>query len=157
MPTPPDPFFGSPGADAHLLAAAALGTRWSVSRTYDESNRLASECQRASLRHRGLPGRLRDFERRQGVAVQAVAEFADRASARRADAVLLAWRDQCADRLRTRDAALGTVRHGQWVSLVEATGVRFPAAPARGGAHRGARHLLRCVPDRQRLTARGRS
>jgi hypothetical protein len=125
--TPPDPLFGSPDADAHLLAASALGTRWSVSRTYDEKGRLASGCQRASLVDIGASlSRLRDFRRPRGVAVQAVAEFADRASARRADAVLLAWRDQCADRLEDRDAALGTVRHGEWVSLVEVTGVRSP-------------------------------
>ena len=124
---PPDPLFGSPDADTHLLAASALGTRWSVSRTYDEKGRLASDCQRASLVDIGASlARLRDFERRRGVAVQAVAEFADRASARRADAVLLAWCDQCANRLRKRDAALGTVRHGEWVSLVEVTGVRSP-------------------------------
>jgi hypothetical protein len=125
--TPPDPLFGYPDADAHLLAASALGTRWSVSRTYDEKGRLASGCQRASLVDIGASlARLRDFQRPRGVAVQAVAEFADRASARRADAVLLAWRDRCADRLEKRDAALGTVRHGEWVSLVEVTGVRSP-------------------------------
>ena len=126
--TPPaDPFFGRTEADGHLIGAASLGTRWSVSGTADEDGRLASDCQQASLHDIGAQvARVRDYESPRGEAVQAVAEFVDRASARRADAVLLAWRERCADRLRKRDAALGTVRHGAWVSLLEVAGVRAP-------------------------------
>ena len=58
--------------------------------------------------------------------VAAPSEFADRASARRADAVLLAWRERCAEQLQERGAALGTVRHRAWVSMVEVSGVRAP-------------------------------
>ena len=127
--TPPaDPFFGRAEADGHLIGAASLGTRWTVSGTADEDGRLASDCQAASLHDIGAQvARVRDYTSSRGEAVQAVAEFADRASARRADAVLLAWQERCADRLRKRDAALGTVRHGAWVSLVEVGGVRSPA------------------------------
>ncbi len=124
---PTDPFFGRAEADGHLLGAAALGSRWSVSGTADEDGRLASDCQAASLNDIGAQvARIRDYEAPRGQAVQAVAEFADRASARRAEAVLLAWRERCADRLQKRHAALGTVRHGAWVSLVEVAGVRSP-------------------------------
>ena len=124
---PADPFFGRAAADEHLIDAASLGTRWSVSATADEDGRIASRCQRASLHDIGAQvARVRDYAAPSGEAVQAVAEFADRASARRADAVLLAWQERCADRLRKRDAALGTVRHGPWVSLVEVAGVRAP-------------------------------
>jgi hypothetical protein len=130
---PADPLFGHAGADEHLIGADSLGTRWSVSSTADEDGRLASACQQASLHDIGAQlARLRDYAAPRGEAVQAVAEFADRASARRADAVLLAWRDRCADRLRKRDAALGTVRHGAWVSLVEVAGVRSPARRLAG-------------------------
>jgi hypothetical protein len=127
--TPPaDPFFGRAEADGHLIGAASLGSRWTVTGTTDEDGRLASDCQAASLHDIGAQvARVRDYTSPRGEAVQAVAEFADRASARRADAVLLAWQERCADRLRKRDAALGTVRHGAWVSLVEVTGVRSPA------------------------------
>lgn len=129
--TPPDPLFAATD-DPHLLPAAALGARWRVKRTYDERGRLASDCQRASLVDIGaMSARLRDFKQRSGadragVAVQAVAKFADRASARRADAVLLAWHERCADQLQERRAALGTVRHRAWVSVVEVSGVRAP-------------------------------
>jgi len=124
---PADPFFGRAEADQHLLGAASLGSRWTVSGTADEDGRLASDCQAASLHDIGAQvARLRDYQAPRGEAVQAVAEFADHASARRADAVLLAWRERCADRLRKRDAALGTVRHGAWVSLVQVAGVRSP-------------------------------
>jgi hypothetical protein len=129
--TPPDPLFAS-ADDPHLLAADALGATWTVKRTYVERGRLASDCQQASLVDIGaMSARMRDFKQRSGadragVAVQAVAEFADRASARRADAVLLAWRERCADQLKERGAALGTVRHRAWVSMVEVSGVRAP-------------------------------
>lgn len=124
---PADPFFGRADADGHLVGAASFGTRWSVSRTADEDGRLATACQAASLADIGAQvARIRDYAAPRGAAVQAVAEFVDRASARRADAVLLAWRERCADRLRERDAALGTARHGVWVSLVEVSGVRRP-------------------------------
>jgi hypothetical protein len=129
--TPPDPLFAS-ADDPHLVAADALGATWRVKRTYDERGRLASGCQQAPLVDIGaMSARLRDFKQRSGagragVAVQAVAEFADRASARRADAVLLAWRERCADQLQERGAALGTVRHRAWVSMVEVSGVRAP-------------------------------
>ncbi len=129
--TPPDPLFAS-ADDSHLVAADALGARWMVKRTYEERGRLASDCQQASLVDIGaMSARLRDFKQRSGagragVAVQAVAEFADRASARRADAVLLAWRERCADQLHARRAALGTVRHRAWVSMVEVSRVRAP-------------------------------
>jgi hypothetical protein len=125
---PADPFFGRAEADGHLIGAASLGTRWTVSGTADEDGRLASDCQAASLHDIGAQvARVRDYTSPRGEAVQGVAKFADRASARRADAVLLAWQERCADRLRKRDAALGTVRHGAWVSLVEVAGVRAPA------------------------------
>jgi hypothetical protein len=128
---PPDPLFVSVD-DPHLLPAHVLGARWTVKRTYEERGRFASECQRASLVDIGaMSARLRDFTRRSGpdragVAVQAVAEFADRASARRADAVLIAWHDRCVDQLQERGAALGTVRHRAWVSMVEVSGVHAP-------------------------------
>ena len=135
--TPPaDPFFGRAEADGHLIGAASLGTRWTVSGTADEDGRLASRCQAAPLHDIGAQvARVRDYASPRGEAVQAVAEFADRASARRADAVLLAWRERCADRLQKRHAALGTVRHGAWVSLVEVAGVRSHP-PAGGRARR---------------------
>lgn len=130
---PADPFFGRAEADGHLVGAGSLGTRWSVSGTADEDGRLASACQAASLADIGAQvARIRDYAAPRGAAVQAVAEFVDRASARRADAVLRAWRDRCADRLRKRDAALGTVRHGAWVSLVEVSGIRRPGRRVTG-------------------------
>lgn len=118
--------------DAHLIGAGALGTGWSVARTGGESGRMASGCQRATLHDIGATEtRMRDFAHddlagnRRG-AVQTVSRFGDAKSAWRAERVFLAWREECADELRRRDAALGTVRHGAWLSMVEVTGVTRP-------------------------------
>ncbi len=114
------------GPDGHLLGADDLGTGWSVSSTGGENGRVMSDCHRATLRDIGAQqARLRDFAG-PGAAVQAVARFVDPRSAWRIEKVVVAWADDCADELRGRDAALGAVRQGSWVSVVEISGVDAP-------------------------------
>ncbi len=85
-----------------------------------------SDCHRATLRDVGAQQtRLRDFAG-PGAAVQAVARFVDPKSAWRIEKVVVAWAEDCADELRGRDAALGAVRQGSWVSVVEISGVEAP-------------------------------
>ena len=113
--------------DAHLIGAKALGARWSVEATRAEGSQLASDCQRATLHDIGaMETRVRDFAADGPGAAQAVSRFGDGKSAWRAEQVMIAWRKECADQLRTRDAALGTVRHGVWLSVVEVSGLRQP-------------------------------
>lgn len=113
--------------DAHLIGADALGAGWSVARTGGESDRMASGCQRATLHDIGATEtRMRDFAGDGRGAVQTISRFGDAKSAWRAERVFVAWREECADDLRRRDAALGTVRHGAWLSMVEVTGVLRP-------------------------------
>jgi hypothetical protein len=114
------------GPDGHLLRANDLGAGWSVSSTGSEHGRVMSDCHRATLRDVGAQQtRLRDFAG-PGAAVQAVARFVDSKSAWRIEKVVGAWADDCADELRGRDAALGAVRQGSWVSVVEISGVDAP-------------------------------
>lgn len=113
--------------DAHLIGAGALGAGWSVESTGGEAGQMTSDCQRATLHDIGaLETRVRDFTADGAAAAQAVSRFGDAKSAWRADQVLIAWRDDCAKQLRTRDAALGTVRHGSWLSVVEVAGLVEP-------------------------------
>lgn len=113
--------------DSHLIGAGALGSGWSVAGTGGESGRMASGCQRATLHDIGATEtRVRDFVDGERTAVQTVSRFGDAKSAWRAERVFVAWREECADRLRRRDAALGTVRHGAWLSMVEISGANRP-------------------------------
>ena len=113
--------------DAHLIGAGALGAGWSVEATGAEAGRMTSDCQRSSLHDIGaMETRVRDFAADGSAAAQAVSRFGDAKSAWRAERVMVAWREDCADQLRRRDAALGTVRHGSWLSVVEVAGVAEP-------------------------------
>lgn len=113
--------------DAHLIGARALGAGWSVRATGGEAGRMTSDCQRATLHDIGaIETRVRDFAADGSAAAQAVSRFGDAKSAWRAEQVLVAWREDCADQLRRRDAALGTVRHGSWLSVVEVAGLAEP-------------------------------
>lgn len=112
---------------SHLIGAGALGANWSVEATRAEAGRMTSECQRASFRDIGaMETRVRDFAADRSAAVQAVSRFGDAKSAWRAEQVMIAWREDCADQLRRREAALGTVRHGTWLSVVEVAGSPHP-------------------------------
>ena len=118
--------------DAHLIGAKAWGARWSVEGTRAEGNKPASDCQRATLHDIGaMETRVRDFAADGPAASQAVSRFGDGKSAWRAEQVMIAWRKDCADQLRGRDAALGTVRHGVWLSVVEVTGSDQPKTQLR--------------------------
>ncbi|HET8971555.1 MAG TPA: hypothetical protein VFN19_10870, partial [Candidatus Nanopelagicales bacterium] len=118
--------------DAHLIGAGALGSGWSVAATGGEAGRLTSECQRATLHDIGaMETRIRDFAADGSAAAQAVSRFGDAKSAWRAEQVMVAWREDCADQLRKRDAALGTVRHGAWLSVVEVAGLTEPRKQLR--------------------------
>ena len=113
--------------DAHLIGAGAFGAAWSVERTGGEAGRMTSDCQRATLRDIGATEtRVRDFAAGGSAAAQAVSRFGDARSAWRAQQVMVAWREDCGDDLRRRDAALGTVRHGAWLSVVEVAGLSRP-------------------------------
>jgi hypothetical protein len=118
------------GPDGHLVSAADLGRAWRVTATEDEDGRVLSPCHRASLADVGATAtRLRDFEARgdrPGTAVQAVSRFVDRKSAWRIERVVTSWATDCADALAERDAALGVVRHGTWLAVVEVAGVGHP-------------------------------
>lgn len=120
------------GPDGHLVSADDLGRAWRVTGTGDEDGRLLSPCHRASLADVGATAtRLRDFEARgdrPGTAVQAVSRFVDRKSAWRIERVVTSWATDCADGLARRDAALGVVRHGTWLAVVEVAGVGHPRA-----------------------------
>ena len=112
---------------SHLIGAGVFGAAWSVQGTGGEAGRMTSDCQRATLRDIGaMDTRVRDFSTEGSAAVQAVSRFGDAKSAWRAEQVVFAWREDCADELRGRGAALGTVRHGAWLSVVEVTGVSQP-------------------------------
>lgn len=113
--------------DAHLVGAGALGAGWSVESTGGEGGRMTTDCQRATLHDIGaMETRVRDFAADGASAAQAVSRFGDAKSAWRAEQVLVAWRQDCADQLRRRDAALGTVRHGSWLSVFEVAGLPEP-------------------------------
>ncbi len=85
-----------------------------------------SPCHRASMADIGAERtRVRDF-RGPGTAVQAVSRFVDHRSAWRIHRVVEAWTEECARRLERRDAALGAVRHGRWLAVVEVADVRHP-------------------------------
>lgn len=118
------------GGSGHLLGAGDLGPGWSVSATGPEDGRRLSRCQATSLYDIGAERtRLRDFATDDGArAGQAVSRFVDPKSAWRAERVVQAWRDDCARQLRRRDADLGAVRHGAWLSVVEISGVDDPRA-----------------------------
>ena len=90
-----------------------------------------SECHSVSMRDVGAKEtQLRDFTG-PGAAVQGVSRFVDPKSAWRVEQVVIAWAEDCADELRARDAALGAVRHGSWVSVVEIAGVAEPRQQLR--------------------------
>lgn len=128
----------SPGA--RLLGAGDLGPRWSVTATGAEDEPV-SRCHRVPMRDIGAEDvRVRRFAGGEAAAAQGVARFVDRRSAWRAARVVAAWREGCDQDLQQRDAALGAVRHGSWLSVVEVAGVRRPQ-----------RHL-----DRALATAAGR-
>ncbi len=113
--------------DAHLVGAGALGAGWSVESTGGEAGRMTSDCQRATLYDIGATEtRVRDFAADGSSAAQAVSRFGDAKSAWRAEQVMIAWREDCAEQLRRRDAALGTVRHGSWLSVFEVAGLAEP-------------------------------
>ncbi len=85
-----------------------------------------SPCQRGTMADVGASRtRLRQFEG-PGTAVQSVSRFVDRKSAWRIERVVASWAEDCAAELRRRDAALGAVRHGSWLSVVEVAGVSAP-------------------------------
>lgn len=120
------------GPDAHLIGAGALGSAWSVLTTGAEDGRTASRCQRATMSDIGAERtRIRAFAADDAEAAQAVSRFVDRTSAWRAERVLAAWREDCSRALRRRDAALGTVRHGVWLSVIEVAGVAAPRTRLR--------------------------
>lgn len=125
--------FSSSGPDGHLLGAGDLGARWSVASTSSENGRVMSDCHRATLRDVGAQEtRLRDFRGKGGSrAVQAVSRFVDGKSAWRIEQVVTSWAEDCQADLRDRDAALGAVRHGSWVSVVEVAGVDSPRQQLR--------------------------
>lgn len=126
------------GSSGHLLRAGDLGRGWRVSATGPEDGRLLSRCQAATLHDIGAERtRLRDFATDgRAAAGQAVSRFVDAKSAWRAEQVLVAWRDDCARQLRRRDAALGTVRHGAWLSVVQISGVDAPGRDLRAALRR---------------------
>lgn len=118
--------------DAHLIGAGAFGAGWAVEATGAEAGRLTSDCQRGTLRDIGASRtRVRDFAADGSAAAQAVSRFGDAKSAWRAEQVMIAWREDCAEQLRSRDAALGTVRHGSWLSVVEVVGLAEPRKQLR--------------------------
>ena len=113
--------------DAHLVGAGALGAGWSVESTGGEGGQMTSDCQRATLYDIGaMETRVRDFAADGSSAAQAVSRFGDAKSAWRAERVMIAWREDCAEQLRRRDAALGTVRPGSWLSVFEVAGLAEP-------------------------------
>jgi hypothetical protein len=117
---------------APLLAAREFGRGWSVAGTGRERGRLVSGCQQAPLVDIGaLTSRIRRFAADGASARQAVARFADSRSAWRADRVVAAWGEECADALRGRGAALGAVRHRARLSVVEIEGVSRPGRRLR--------------------------
>lgn len=121
----------SSGPDRHLVAADALGPRWRQRTTGDERGRVMSRCHAASFEDVGaVKVRLRDFEG-PGEAVQASARFVDRRSALRVQRVVEAWAHDCSRRLERRDAALGVVRHGRWLAVVEVSDVARPTLRLR--------------------------
>lgn len=114
------------GPDGHLIGPAALGPRWRGGATRDEGEESLSPCHRGTMADTGASRtRLREFDG-PGRAVQAVSQFVDRKSAWRVERVVAAWAEDCAAELRRRDAALGAVRHGRWLSVVEVAGVAAP-------------------------------
>jgi hypothetical protein len=119
------------GADGHLVAASALGRRWRERTTGDEGERVMSPCHAATFHDVGADRvRLRDFGG-PGEAVQAAARFVDHRSALRIERVVRAWERDCTDDLIDRDAALGVVRHGRWLAVVEVAGVDRPTRQVR--------------------------
>lgn len=115
------------GADGHLVAASDLGRRWRERATGDEGDRVMSRCHAATFHDVGaVKVRLRDFDG-PGTAVQAAARFVDHRSALRIERVVRAWERDCSAGLERRDAALGVVRHGRWLAVVEVAGVARPA------------------------------
>lgn len=118
------------GHDGPWLVAADLGRGWSARRAAPEDGRLVSRCQRAPLVDIGATeSRIRAFRHGAASARQGLAGFADRKSAWRAHRVLESWQADCAASLDRRDAALGAVRHGTRISVVELEGT--PHAPRR--------------------------
>ena len=118
--------------DDHLLGAHHLGPGWSVAATGPEGARPMSRCQRATMHDIGaLRTRVRVLEAPAARAGQSVSRFADARSAWRAGQVLAAWRDDCAEALQRRGAALGAFRHRAFVSLVEVEGAARPARTLR--------------------------
>lgn len=116
-----------PPVRRHLLDGSQLGEKWSVASTGTEDGRLMSSCQVASMVDIGaLRSRVREFSGPDARAGQALSRFADRKSAWRAEQVLAAWRDDCSEQLADRRAALGTVRHRTWLSVVEVEGGNRP-------------------------------
>lgn len=114
------------GADGHLVAAADLGRRWRERSTGDEGSRVMSPCHAATFHDVGaVRVRLRDFGG-PGEAVQAAARFVDHRSALRIERVVRAWERDCVADLDDRDAALGVVRHGRWLAVVEVADVSRP-------------------------------
>jgi hypothetical protein len=96
------------GSWAHLLTADRMpalgdGLAWSVAATEPETADPTGACQKTSLVDIGAVHAVRrDFAGPEDSGVEArqiVARFADRRSARRAQEVLLAWRDDCEARL----------------------------------------------------------
>lgn len=115
------------GADGHLVTASDLGQRWRERTTGDEGDRVMSPCHAATFHDVGADRvRLRDFGG-PGRAVQAAARFVDHRSALRIERVVQAWERECTSDLADRDAALGVVRHGRWLAVVEVAGVDRPA------------------------------
>ncbi|GAA1478279.1 hypothetical protein GCM10009623_27250 [Nocardioides aestuarii] len=119
------------GADAHLVTPSALGRRWRERSTADEGSRVMSPCHAATFHDVGADRvRLRDFGG-PGEAVQAAARFVDHRSALRIERVVRAWERGCAADLDDRDAALGVVRHGRWLAVVEVADVARPDRQVR--------------------------
>jgi hypothetical protein len=119
------------GPDGHLVVASDLGRRWRERATGDEGERVMSPCHAATFHDVGADRvRLRDFGG-PGRAVQAAARFVDHRSALRIERVVRAWERDCTTDLTDRDAALGVVRHGRWLAVVEVAGVDRPSRQVR--------------------------
>lgn len=114
----------------HLLEAGALpridGQEWTVRTTEDEGSQPVGACQQTPLADIGaLQAVRRSFSGpdRSGLAAhQVVGRFADPRSAWRAHEVLRAWRDDCAERLDGRAAAVGDMEE---VALISGEGGHY--------------------------------
>jgi hypothetical protein len=102
---------------AHLLTGdrmpgLAEGFSWRVVASGPEDARAVGACQKTALESIGAVSAVRRTFAGSGsaTATQVVAKFADKVSAARAHAVLLAWRADCEERLESPRASVGALR-----------------------------------------------